>query len=54
MKGDNIEIEAYGTSTMDPDSKMVLLEDNGVLKQLSGQNNSFPKNFIRVPNGVCN
>ena len=54
INGDKIEIEAYSTATMDPDSKMVLTADNGVLKQLMSQNNSFPKNFIIVPDGVCN
>ena len=53
IKGDNIEIEAYSKSNMDPGSKMVLVEDNGVLKQLASQNNRFPRNFIKVPEGEC-
>lgn len=48
-----IEIEAYSTSQEDPGSKMILMEDDGVLKQLSTQQNKFPRNFIKVPEGKC-
>lgn len=54
INGDKIEIEAYSKAHMDPDSKLVVIMDNGVLKQPMGQNNYFPKNFILVPDGVCN
>ncbi|HZI53211.1 MAG TPA: hypothetical protein VFD56_05905 [Chitinophagaceae bacterium] len=52
--GNQIEIEAYGTSTFDTESKMVLVEDNGVLRQPLSQSNNFPKNFITVPGSECN
>lgn len=51
--GDRIEIEAYSKASMDPVSKLVLVMDNGVLKQPSSQDNDFPKNFIIVPGGAC-
>lgn len=54
IDGDKIEIEAYSKSTEDPGSKLILLMDNGVLKQPQSQDNNFPKNFIIVPDGVCN
>jgi hypothetical protein len=54
INGDKIEIEAYSKSSMDPNSKLVLIMDNGVLKQPSSQDNYFPKNFIIVPGGACN
>ena len=50
---DKIEIEAYSKTSMEPGSKMVLTEDSGVLKQLATQSNNFPRNFIKVPGGVC-
>jgi hypothetical protein len=53
IKGTNIEIEAYG-KTADLTSKMILYEDNGVLRQRQENHNSFPKNFIKVPGGSCN
>jgi hypothetical protein len=53
IKGTNIEIEAYGKSS-DPTSKMILYEDNGVLRQRQENHNSFPKNFIKVPDASCN
>jgi hypothetical protein len=53
IKGDTIEIQAYGKSTMEPINKMILRQDDGVLKQLKSQENSFATNFIIVPNGVC-
>ncbi len=34
-------------------NQMTLKEDNGILRQTSNQNNSFPKNFIKVPNSTC-
>jgi hypothetical protein len=54
INGDKIEIEAYSKSSMDPNSKLVLIMDHGVLKQPSSQDNYFPKNFIIVPGGTCN
>ena len=54
INGDKIEIEAYSKASLDPDSKMILIIDNGVLKQPQSQDNNFPKNFIIVPGGVCN
>lgn len=53
IQGDKIEIEAYSKSSMDPASKMILMEDHGVLRQPSSQDNYFPKNFIKVPGGEC-
>ena|SRR5688572_6877361 len=53
VNGDKIEIEAYSNASMDPASKMVLTVDNGILKQPLNPKNSFPKNFIIVPDGVC-
>ena len=54
INGDKIEIEAYSKGSMDPKSKLILTMDNGVLKQPISQDNYFPKNFIIVPEGVCN
>ena len=54
INGDKIEIEAYSKASMDTSSKMILELDNGILKQPLSQNNYFPKNFILVPDGVCN
>lgn len=54
VHGDKIEIEAFGQASMEPESKLIVTIDNGVLKQYPGQNNNFPKNFIVVPDGVCN
>ena len=48
-----IEIEAYGTTGEDDNSKMILVEEDGVLRQLSSQQNKFPRNFIKVPEGSC-
>lgn len=53
IDGHRIEIEAYGESSMNPKSKLILYEDNGVFRQDSGQFNSFPRNFIKVPNSIC-
>ena len=52
--GDKIEIEAYSKSSMSASSKMILVEDSGILKQQASQDNNFPKNFIKVPEGACN
>ena len=52
--GDKIEIEVYSTSSMDAAGKMILIEDRGVLKQPESQINNLPKNFIKVPDSVCN
>lgn len=54
INGDQIEIEAYSKSGIDASSKLVVIEDSGVLKQPSSQDNYFPKNFIKVPDGACN
>lgn len=54
INGDKIEIEAYNKTTMDAGSKMILVLDNGILKQSLSQNNPATKNFIIVPDGVCN
>lgn len=48
----NIEIEGYGTGG-DFNTKMILKEDDGVLKQLPTQQNDFPRNYIKVPEGKC-
>ncbi len=53
LNGDRIEIMGYGDSTRSPETKMVLTEDNGVLRQIPGQRNTFPKVFIQVPGAVC-
>ena len=52
--GDKIEIQAYSKASMEPSSKMILIMDNGILKQPVSQDNYFPKNFILIPNSVCN
>lgn len=54
IKGDNIEIEAYSKSSMDPSSKLILYNDDGVLRQPESQSNYFPRTFIKVPFGSCN
>ena len=54
INGDKVEIETYSKESLDPDRKMVLLMDNGVLRQPMHQNNRFPKNFILVPGSACN
>lgn len=51
---DKIEIQAFSKSDMDPDSKLILEADNGLLRQPNNQHNDFPENFVLVPNGVCN
>lgn len=38
----------------DTNSKLIVFVDNGVLKQPLNQDNDFPKNFIIVPDGLCN
>ena len=48
-----IEIEAYSSSQGEPESKLILMEEDGVLTQLSSQQNKFPRNFIKVPEGSC-
>ena len=48
-----IEIEAYSSSQGEPKSKLILMEEDGVLTQLSSQQNKFPRNFIKVPEGSC-
>jgi hypothetical protein len=48
----NIEIEAYETGG-DFNTKMILMEEDGVLKQLPSQKNNFPRNFLKVPEGSC-
>ena len=54
INGDKIEIEAYSNASMDQASKLILIMEDGVLKQPGSQNSFFPKNFINVPEGVCN
>ena len=54
MQGNKIEINAYSDSSMSPESKMVLYEDNGVLSQGQDRNDYFPGNFILVPGARCN
>ena len=54
IKGNNIEIEAYSNEAREQTGKLILCEVNGVLRQLSGQINTFPKNYILVPAGSCN
>jgi hypothetical protein len=54
ISGDKIEIEAYNKAPMDAGSKMILVLDNGILKQPKSKNNPTSKNFIIVPDGVCN
>ncbi len=54
INGDKIEIEAYSKASMDPVSKLIVIMDNGILKQPESQDNYFPKNFIIVPFGTCN
>jgi hypothetical protein len=53
VKDGIIEVEAYGQSDMNPKSKLILKEDQGILRQLSTQQNSFPLNFIKIPEGKC-
>lgn len=54
IKGNNIEIEAYMNEAREQTGKLILYEDNGVLRQISGQINKFPKNYILVPDSSCN
>ena len=53
ITGDKIEIEGYQKADMSPDSKLILYEDHGVLRQYESQVNSFPKAFVQVPGGKC-
>ena len=53
ITGDKIEIEGYANEDMAPVSKLILFEDNGVLRQYENQVNSFPKAFVQVPGGKC-
>lgn len=53
LKEGIIEIEAYSKSDLNLQSKLILKEDQGILRQLPTQNNSFPLNFIKVPDGKC-
>ena len=53
LNGDHIEIMGYGDSTRLPETRLVLTEDNGVLRQIPGKRNSFPKVFVQVPGAVC-
>ena len=52
--GKNIEIAAFSNGSHEQTSKLILYEDNGVLRQLAGQVNTFPKNYILVPDSSCN
>lgn len=54
VNGDKIEIEAYSKSSMEANSKLVVVVDNGILKQPLSQTNNYPKNFIFVFGGACN
>ncbi len=54
LNGNNIEIEVYGESSLKSESKLILYEDNGVLRQRPNDSNTFPRNFIKVPAGRCN
>ncbi len=53
FNGDHIEIMGYGDSARLPETRLVLTEDNGVLRQIDGQRNSFPMVFVQVPGAVC-
>ncbi len=53
LRGDRIEIMGYGDSARLPETRLVLTEDNGVLRQIDGQRNSFPMVFVQVPGAVC-
>lgn len=49
IKGDLIYINVYEGIG----NQMILEEDNGILRKVSDQKNSFPENFIKVPNSKC-
>ncbi len=53
LRGDRIEIAAFSESKQLPETMLVLTEDNGVLREIDGQLNSFPMVFVRVPGAVC-
>ncbi len=53
LRGDRIEIAAFSESKQLLETMLVLTEDNGVLREIDGQRNSFPKVFVRVPGAVC-
>ena len=53
VKGNNIEIQAFGKDNFETESQLILIEDNGVLRQLPDQVNSFPRIYIKVQSGVC-
>ena len=53
IRGNNIEIEAYSDSTRTLPTKLVLHEDNGVLRQQPDNNQYFPQNYIKVPYADC-
>jgi hypothetical protein len=54
MEGNRIEIDAFSDDSLSIDNKLVLYEDNSVLKQGPKRNDRFPANFILVPGGMCN
>jgi hypothetical protein len=48
-----IEISAFGDAAMAPESQLVLIEDNGVLRQRPDAQNTFPRVFVMVPGSKC-
>lgn len=53
VHGNRIEIQAFSKSNFEPESQLVLYEDNGVLRQLPDQVNSFPRIYIKVQSAMC-
>ncbi len=53
LSGDHIEIMGWGDSTRLPETRLVLTEANGVIREIDGQRNSFPMVFVQVPGAVC-
>ena len=54
IKGNRIEIQAFSKDNLETESQLILYEDNGVLRQLPGQVNTFPRIYIKVQSARCN
>ena len=53
IKGDTIEVEAFQHEDMHRTGKLILVKENGILRQPATQENSLPRHFIQVPGGTC-
>ena len=48
-----IEINVHGGKDLKKEEQLILTMEDGVLSQLPGQKNNFPRHYLQVPDGQC-